>query len=275
MACLLSEAAGKDQPLQIMTNESARSVLDHDGGVILNLRTGRIFRLNQVGSLVWAFLVQADNMVSVDQIVDAVHGEFVNISRERVERDVRQFMDQLSFLGLISNNQRAIVHNEPSTAAPMITDTMQPAGAKSTGQDIKEFRDASFKPSTNPSLFLSFVAFAALLIYDIALKCGGFPFLHFLLSKCPLRHRRYTREEDISRICASVNAACSWYLKRTLCLQRTFAGTALLRLCGVPATAVIAASVLPFRSHAWIEVNGKVINDKEVVQNSYKVLERF
>jgi hypothetical protein len=273
MACLLSETAGKDQLLQVTTNESARSVLDNDGGVILNLRTGRIFRLNQVGSLVWAFLVQADSLVSVARIVDAIHGKFANISRERVERDVRRFLEQLNFLGLISSNSRVVARNEPP-AAPLITETMQPAEAKPTGQDVKELRDASVKPSANPSLFLSLVALAALLICDVALICGGFPFLHFLLSKCPLRHRRHTREEDVSRICASVNAACSWYLKRTLCLQRTFAGTVLLRLCGVPATAVIGASILPFQSHAWIEVNGKVINDKEVVQRSYKVLER-
>jgi len=36
----------------------------------------------------------------------------------------------------------------------------------------------------------------------------------------------------------------------------------------------IGAQMLPFRSHAWCEVDGTVANDKPYVRDIYEVLER-
>jgi transglutaminase superfamily protein len=41
-----------------------------------------------------------------------------------------------------------------------------------------------------------------------------------------------------------------------LCLQRSAATTLLLRRHGWDAEMVIGAKLLPFQSHAWVEVNG-------------------
>jgi hypothetical protein len=37
---------------------------------------------------------------------------------------------------------------------------------------------------------------------------------------------------------------------------------------------VIGAQVLPFKSHAWVEVDGRVVNDKPYIPEIYRVLER-
>jgi len=47
-----------------------------------------------------------------------------------------------------------------------------------------------------------------------------------------------------------------------------------LRRKGVAARMVIAVRKLPFGGHAWVEVNGEVVNDSQQVQRLYSVLDR-
>jgi hypothetical protein len=37
---------------------------------------------------------------------------------------------------------------------------------------------------------------------------------------------------------------------------------------------VIGAQQLPFKAHAWVEVDGRVVNDKQHVPEMYAVLNR-
>ncbi len=75
-------------------------------------------------------------------------------------------------------------------------------------------------------------------------------------------------------VCDAVNRACAWYPKRVLCLQRSAVTTRLLRSYGVPAHMVLGAKHLPFKAHAWVEVNGRPVNERENVQATYGVWER-
>jgi hypothetical protein len=59
-----------------------------------------------------------------------------------------------------------------------------------------------------------------------------------------------------------------------LCLQRSAATTCLLRSHGVRALLVIGAQRIPFRAHAWVEVDGQVVNDKPYMHEIYAVLDR-
>jgi hypothetical protein len=68
--------------------------------------------------------------------------------------------------------------------------------------------------------------------------------------------------------------ACVFYFKCVACLQRSAATTLLLRRHGFGAELVIGAKLLPFCSHAWVEFEGTVINDKPYMHAIYKVLER-
>jgi Transglutaminase-like superfamily len=76
------------------------------------------------------------------------------------------------------------------------------------------------------------------------------------------------------RICASVEKASIWYWKRVLCLQRSAATVCLLRKHGIPAQMVIGAQRLPFKAHAWVEVEGHVVNDKSYTAAIYALLDR-
>jgi hypothetical protein len=70
-----------------------------------------------------------------------------------------------------------------------------------------------------------------------------------------------------------MDLACVFYPKPVRCLQRSAATTLLLRRHGVGAELVIGAQLLPFRSHAWVECGGAVVNDKPYMREMYQVLE--
>jgi len=71
-----------------------------------------------------------------------------------------------------------------------------------------------------------------------------------------------------------IDIACVLYFKNVLCLQRSSATTLLLRRNGFPAELVIGARTVPFKSHAWVELNRTVINDKAYISQLYRELDR-
>ena len=112
-----------------------------------------------------------------------------------------------------------------------------------------------------------------LLLYDLVVGIAGFPTLHRLVRRCVLSANA-PPEGDHEKICAAVSKACSWYPRRTLCLQRSAVLTCVLRRHGIPAELVIGVSPMPFRAHAWVEVQGAVVNDKASVHDRFMVMER-
>lgn len=77
--------------------------------------------------------------------------------------------------------------------------------------------------------------------------------------------------EELSR---GMDLACVFYFKRVLCLQRSAATCVLLRRHGWKADMVTGAQIVPYEFHAWVEIEGAVINDKPYMHEIYQVLER-
>jgi hypothetical protein len=75
-------------------------------------------------------------------------------------------------------------------------------------------------------------------------------------------------------ICRAVDIACVLYYRRILCLQRSTAAALQLRQHGYPAELILGARIVPFRSHAWVELNGVVVNDRPYVRQIYRELSR-
>ena len=121
--------------------------------------------------------------------------------------------------------------------------------------------------------FLLLRAYLRLLHFDLFLARGNFSVLHQKVRTFPIsRTDKYS--EATEKICAAVDMACVWYWKEVLCLQRSAATAYLLKSYGVPARMVIGARQMPFRAHAWVEVNGRVVNDKPYVREMYAVLDQ-
>jgi hypothetical protein len=61
--------------------------------------------------------------------------------------------------------------------------------------------------------------------------------------------------------------------KEVLCLQRSSALTCLLRSYGISASMLFGAQIMPFRAHAWVEVDGQLINEGLNVRGEFGVLD--
>lgn len=68
-----------------------------------------------------------------------------------------------------------------------------------------------------------------------------------------------TSAELEKKICDAVLLATCFYWKPVLCLQRAVCTVRLLRKNGINARLVIGYRPSPFFSHAWVEVDGRVL----------------
>jgi hypothetical protein len=112
-----------------------------------------------------------------------------------------------------------------------------------------------------------------LIRFGVVLLTRSFATLHETVRTYPLGEA-VSPSVNTDRIVAAFEATCVWYPTHVRCLQRSAALTCLLRSYGVAAHMVIGSQRLPFKAHAWVEVNGKVLNDKEYTPEMYAVLDR-
>lgn len=120
---------------------------------------------------------------------------------------------------------------------------------------------------------LTIRAYLALVRFDLFLSRQDFAGLYDTVRRRPCRRIAF-EDRATNEICSAVDFACIWYWKHVLCLQRSAAAACLLKDAGVPAELVIGAQHMPFRAHAWVEVNGCVVNDKSYTKEMYSVLDR-
>jgi len=116
-------------------------------------------------------------------------------------------------------------------------------------------------------------AYLKLIYFDLYLAQGNFAALYDKVRNYPVGANT-PDPNSIERINYAIDLACIWYWKEALCLQRSAATACLLKKYGVPAQMVIGAQQLPFRAHAWVEVDGRVVNDKPYTPEMYAVLDR-
>jgi hypothetical protein len=112
-----------------------------------------------------------------------------------------------------------------------------------------------------------------LLYFDWLMHFRGFSRIHASVRAQQLRPASELQESD-RELSHAVDLACVFYFKPVLCLQRSAATAVLLRRHGWNAEMVIGAQLLPFQSHAWVEINRQVVNDKPYITEIFEVLER-
>jgi len=120
---------------------------------------------------------------------------------------------------------------------------------------------------------LALKAYARLFEFDLYLARGNFQVLYERVRRYSVA-RKTPAPETVERVCHAVDLACIWYWKEALCLQRSAATACLLKQYGVAAQMVIGVQQIPFKAHAWVEVNGHVVNDKPYMSEMYAVLDR-
>lgn len=109
--------------------------------------------------------------------------------------------------------------------------------------------------------------------YDLVNAVFGFRGIqrHIERSRKPLNPVRVE-----TAVCEAIALAMSLYCKRVKCLQQAVVTARLLSILGGQhAEVVIGYRPAPFFSHAWVEFEGRVINDSGVYQKRLSILARI
>jgi hypothetical protein len=77
-----------------------------------------------------------------------------------------------------------------------------------------------------------------------------------------------------ANILRALDVAAVFYFKEVKCLQRSAVAVRMLRRHGFTAEMAIGVQHMPFHAHAWVEINGSVVNDKPYISEMYAVIER-
>jgi hypothetical protein len=118
---------------------------------------------------------------------------------------------------------------------------------------------------------LVFRALYELVRYEALLSLRGFQGIKRQLSRQPVAINPNCPESERA-ICDAVLLATCLYWKPVLCLQRSVCAVRLLRTHGVPGKLVIGYRSTPFFSHAWVEVDGRVVNASPAYRQRLRVL---
>jgi hypothetical protein len=82
------------------------------------------------------------------------------------------------------------------------------------------------------------------------------------------------RPEVESEVFRAVGLAVSLFPRRVWCLQRSAVTVRLLRKYGSKADFVVGYRPEPFFSHAWVEIDGRVVNGDRGYQRQLAILMR-
>ena len=119
--------------------------------------------------------------------------------------------------------------------------------------------------------WLVFRALRELARYEVLIALRGFGNVQRQLKRQgPAEKVR--RPELQQAICNAVLLATCFYWKPVLCLQRSVCAVRLLRRYGIAAKLVIGYRPAPFLSHAWVEVDGRVVNSSAAYLSRMHVL---
>ena len=108
------------------------------------------------------------------------------------------------------------------------------------------------------SIGLVFRALYEIARYDLVLSLLGSGRILSQLKRQTITDKSANPNRE-KTICDAVLVATCFYWKPVLCLQRAVCTVRLLRRHGIAARLVIGYRPSPFFSHAWVEVDGRVV----------------
>ena len=119
--------------------------------------------------------------------------------------------------------------------------------------------------------WLVFRALYELARYEASIALRGFGYIQRQLSRQSIVAKPTSPELE-QAICDAVLLATCLYWKPVLCLQRSVCAVRLLRKHGAVARLVVGYRPAPFFSHAWVEVDGRVVNGSPAYQTRLRLL---
>lgn len=121
--------------------------------------------------------------------------------------------------------------------------------------------------------WLVFKSWLTLLFVDLTMYFRGFKALRRVVLKEQIARPRNPSTRSEKEVCRAVDLACVFYFRQVSPLEWSAAATLVLRRDGWPADLVIGAQILPHDTYAWVEIEGRIVNDQPNLLEIYQVLE--
>ena len=268
-----------------------------------------MFSINSIASGIWKKLEENPKGMTLCDIANYVEqackqSSGNEVTRWEMERDIDELLDQLQRRGVVQKKTRrqsnavykitsGVVRTEDEPSIPKLDRPVRRTRISNDNDEMLRsvkllLTPASLDPTleitvldqieqinTYSSKIHTVIAFVAFAAYDIVLKLLDFNKLCRIVEHGFPRKRKKPKVLHILRVCAGIERARIWYPKQIMCMQHSTIIRCLLRYHGVLAEIVFAGRRMPFQSHAWVEVDGIVVNDTQRVQSFYRVFKRF
>jgi hypothetical protein len=82
-------------------------------------------------------------------------------------------------------------------------------------------------------------------------------------------------KDDIKKFLSTIDKVCFMFWGNAECLHRSLVGFKILRQMGIEVNLVVGVKKFPFSSHAWLELNDRIINDSEDMKAIYTEILRI
>ncbi len=279
----------------------------NQGSLLLWLEGGVVYSINRMATIIWEMLEDNPKGLQLSQIVDDI-GKQCQLPTdspfaEMVKRDVRELLEWFEHRGVLQKKGLPVseatyrilgtvfrAENQPSNANPLCdADTSSSSSEQEIVRAVKliltpagtdrklgvSALDQIAEINKHHSPVHTGIAFLLFTAYDLSIKVLGFRRLFQIVAQWQLRKCESPNTALIQRVCAGIERARIWYPKQIMCMQHSVVSKCLLQHYGVPARMSIAARKMPFKSHAWVEVDGRVVNDTQKVLTYYNVFRRY
>jgi hypothetical protein len=225
-----------------------------DGGAIFDPERDYLFKLTPIAAQIWKMLISG----SPPTAVAAEIARLYQIDQQRVDADLKALLRDAAKVGI-------------TPAVVVMTDQERIDELQHQSHFYsQQSSEARVHPPTH---LMIFCALAGLALFDIVLSVFSLQSMCRAVKSYPVKQRNHTdRIKVMGEVCAGVERACIWYPHKAVCLQRSAVTTCMLRAWGIPANLVIAVRPMPFLAHAWVEVDGTVVNDRPQVKKFYQRL---
>ena len=270
-----------DETLHYRVAPSVRSAHDEHGLVLLDTRSGAYLSFNPVGALIWSHL---ETGATGDEIVERVRAAFPDAEGGQIGADVADMLGHLRTQGLIVPKATkvpgaavpgAAASTGSELAAPSFADSGCTHSSRTTAKD-RNTEDSAPGSGRGAGLARTLRAWLYLIYIDFSMQLRRYRrFYDIVDTKAPRGAARKADEEAVALTCRAVDAAAGLYVKRAWCLQRSAACVCLLRSQGLPAELVLGVRTFPFEAHAWVELEGRILNDKLDYVGRFLVLDRL
>ncbi|HKX26960.1 MAG TPA: lasso peptide biosynthesis B2 protein [Blastocatellia bacterium] len=265
-----------------------------DGSVLLSIDGDLMCRLNGVGAMIWIVLEKSDADLTLTEIVNSLSAQFESINREgqlhyevtpdRLRRDVEKFVRKLVEKRLLQSLSKdgiesfriasGVIGTTSSLLRSTATTSSTATSTIASPPDPPVGGDNRSRPFKREVL----LAFIGLTAFDLLLRFAGFSWVLDRIARWPTARPEMPELIDrslIVRVRETVIQARGYYPRDVMCLQYSAVLTCLLRRRGVPAQMVIGAQAFPPLAHSWVEVEGRVVNDRQGVRTEYRELRRI